>query len=94
MPFIRRDPLLRMAAIGGVAYMGSKAGANRANQQAAQQQQQQEQQQQQKAQQAAPPSGVAGASDRIDKLKELADLKASGALSQEEFESEKAKLLA
>ena len=32
----RRRPLLRVAAIGGVAYMGSKAGAAKANQQAAQ----------------------------------------------------------
>ena len=30
MPFMRRSPLLRMAAVGGVAYMGSKAGTNRA----------------------------------------------------------------
>ena len=30
MPFIRRRPLLRAAAVGGVAYMGAKAGTNRA----------------------------------------------------------------
>jgi len=32
MPFVRRRPLLRMAAVGGVAYMGAKAGSNRAMQ--------------------------------------------------------------
>ena len=26
MPFMRRRPLLRAAAVGGVAYMGAKAG--------------------------------------------------------------------
>ena len=33
---MRRRPLLRMAAVGGVAYMGAKAGTNKAmsNQQA------------------------------------------------------------
>ena len=33
MPFMRRRPLLRAAAVGGVAYMGAKAGTNRAMQQ-------------------------------------------------------------
>ncbi len=32
MPFVRRRPLLRMAAVGGVAYMGAKAGTNKAMQ--------------------------------------------------------------
>ncbi len=32
MPFVRRRPLLRAAAVGGVAYMGAKAGTNRAMQ--------------------------------------------------------------
>ena len=105
MPFMRRDPLLRMAAIGGVAYMGSKAGANRAN---AQNQAQQAQAQQAQAQtapaQAAPPppppppaaaaSATSGATDRIAQLKELAELHDSGALTQEEFDKEKARILA
>ncbi len=34
MPFMRRRPLLRVAAVGGVAYMGAKAGANKAQQNA------------------------------------------------------------
>jgi len=100
MPFMRRDPLLRMAAIGGVAYMGSKAGANRAN---AQNQAQQAQAQTAPAQAAPPPpppppaaaaSATSGATDRIAQLKELAELHDSGALTQEEFDKEKARILA
>jgi hypothetical protein len=90
-----------MAAIGGVAYMGSKAGANRA----AQQNQAQQAQGQQPDAQAAPapappppppPSGgaTAPATDRISQLKELASLHDSGALTQEEFDKEKARILA
>jgi Short C-terminal domain len=92
---MRRSPLLRMAAIGGVAYMGSKAGANKANAQA--------QQAQAAPAEAAPPPpppaaapapATAGATDRIAQLKELAELHDSGALTQEEFDKEKARILA
>ncbi len=91
MPFMRRRPLLRAAAVGGVAYMGAKAGTNRARQQSA------------GAQAApanapapapAPAAPVSDASDRIAQLKQLADLHSSGALTDEEFTSEKAKILA
>jgi hypothetical protein len=92
---MRRSPLLRMAAIGGVAYMGSKAGANKANAQA--------QQAQAAPAEAAPPPpppaaapapATSGATDRISQLKELAELHDSGALTQEEFDKEKARILA
>jgi Short C-terminal domain len=93
---MRRSPLLRMAAIGGVAYMGSKAGANRANAQA-----QQAQGQEAPAQAAPPPpppppaaDATSGATDRVSQLKELAELHDSGALTQEEFDKEKARILA
>jgi membrane protease subunit (stomatin/prohibitin family) len=95
MPFMRRSPLLRVAAIGGVAYMGSKAGANRANAQA-----QQAQAQGAPAQATPPPPppaaapATSGATDRIAQLKELAELRDSGALTQEEFDKEKARVLA
>jgi hypothetical protein len=90
-----------MAAVGGVAYMGAKRGTARAEQQA-QAQQQQQAQAQQEVQPAPPPppeaktepeSGLAGAPDRIAQLKDLAELKDAGALTQEEFDREKAKLL-
>ncbi len=89
MPIVRRRPLLRMAAVGGVAYMGAKAGTNKANAQ-----QQQAQQADQPAAPAQAPTAVAAAPDRIAQLKELADLKQSGALTDEEFETEKSKILA
>jgi hypothetical protein len=98
---MRRSPLLRMAAIGGVAYMGSKAGANRANANA---QAQQAQGQAAPAQAAPPPpppppaapaaDATSGATDRIAQLKELAELHDSGALTQEEFDKEKTRILA
>lgn len=92
MPFARRRPLLRAAAVGGVAYMGSKAGTNRAMQQQAAQEP------------AAPPpppaspppapaAQAAGASDRIAQLQQLASLHDSGALTDEEFAAAKAQVL-
>jgi hypothetical protein len=92
---MRRRPLLRMAAVGGVAYMGAKAGSNKANAQAAA-----------AAAPAAPaapapepaPAPAAqvqadNASDRIAQLQQLASLHSSGALTDEEFAAEKAKIL-
>jgi hypothetical protein len=88
MPFRRRRPLLRAAAVGGVAYMGAKAGSNRAMQQGA-------------AQQDAPapapaaaPAPAPAADDTITRLQQLADLHASGALTDEEFSAAKAQVLA
>jgi len=87
---MRRAPLLRMAAVGGVAYMGAKAGTNRANQAAA------------AAEPAPAPAPAApapaqvqadAASDRIAQLQQLAALHTSGALTDEEFATEKAKIL-
>jgi hypothetical protein len=84
-----------MAAIGGVAYMGSKAGANKANQQAAQAQAaQQPAAAPAPAAPAAPEPVAEGANDRIGQLKELASLHDSGALTDAEFATEKAKILA
>ncbi len=92
MPFVRRRPLLRAAAVGGVAYMGAKAGTKKAEAQA----QAQTDQQQPPPQPAPPPQASAAtdaASDRISQLKQLADLKASGALTDEEFDREKQRIL-
>jgi hypothetical protein len=90
MPFMRRRPLLRAAAVGGVAYMGAKAGTNRAMEQ------------QSGAGQPAPapeptpaPAPVASAAtDRITQLQQLATLHDSGALTDEEFSAAKAQVLA
>jgi hypothetical protein len=90
VPFVRRRPLLRAAAVGGVAYMGAKAGTNRAmqaqgNQQAAA-----------APPPAAPPPAPAAApagDDTISRLTQLASLHSSGALTDEEFAAAKAQVL-
>jgi hypothetical protein len=92
MPFVRRRPLLRAAAIGGVAYMGAKAGSNRA------QAQQQAAAGPAEAPATAPapapaPAPVSAASDRIAQLQQLASLHDSGALTDEEFTAAKAQVL-
>jgi Short C-terminal domain len=84
--------------IGGAGYMAGKA--RQRGQYAEQEQDAQiaDLQAQQQAQQAPPPAAPAPAAapagdDMVDQLKQLADLKASGALSDEEFNAAKAKLL-
>jgi uncharacterized membrane protein YebE (DUF533 family) len=85
---MRRRPLMRAAAVGGVAYLGAKAGTRSANAQ-----------QQQTEAQAPPPPPPApaqvtdSATDRIAQIKQLAELHDSGALTDEEFAREKQKIL-
>jgi hypothetical protein len=93
MPFVRRRPLLRAAAVGGVAYMGARAGTNRAmaQQQAAAGAPAEAQAPPPPA--PAPAAPVSGASDRIAQLQQLASLHDSGALTDEEFTAAKARVL-
>ena len=103
MPLGRR-PLLRTvgrtAVIAGTATAVGGRVARHQNQKFAEQDQQAyEQQQAAYAQQqqyaAPPPAPTAGPSDEaISKLKELAQLKDQGILTQEEFDAQKAKILA
>jgi hypothetical protein len=97
----RRRPLLRAAMVGGAGYM---AGKHRAQSQEAEQGQDERistlEQQQAAPQQVAAPSvaapqaaAPAGGGSIVDKLKDLSDLKASGALNDAEFEQAKAQLL-
>jgi Short C-terminal domain len=88
MPFMRRRPLLRAAAVGGVAYMGAKAGTNRAMQGST------AAQQPEAAPPPAPAAPVPAATDRIAQLQQLASLHQSGALTDEEFAAAKAQVLA
>jgi hypothetical protein len=88
MPFARRRPLLRTAAVGGVAYMGSKAGTNRAMQQQGGGAPPPE-----PAPAPAPAAPTSGANDRIAQLQQLASLHESGALTDEEFAAAKAQVL-
>jgi hypothetical protein len=81
---IRRRPIARAAVVGGVAYSASKHGAAAGEQQAAEQ----------AAAPAPPPAPTGGISEAaMQQLKELAALHESGVLTDEEFETQKAKLL-
>jgi Short C-terminal domain len=88
MPMMRRRPLLRAAAVGTVAYQGSKRGAMAGQNQA--------------AEAAAPPPPPAypappppapAADPTVEKISQLAELHASGALTDEEFAAAKAQAL-
>jgi Short C-terminal domain len=94
MPFIRRRPLLRAAAIGGGAYAFGKH-AQRA------QEDQQEQAYMAGQQSAtasapppqAPPASAGTSSDDIARLQELGKLRDQGILTDEEFARQKALIL-
>ena len=99
MPF-RRRPVLRTAAIaGGAAYAGKKHGESKANE--AQRQAEQEarlaqleaQQAQPPEQQTAAPAAGSSMDQKIEELKQLAELKDQGILTEDEFAAQKAKIL-
>jgi hypothetical protein len=87
MPMMRRRPLLRAAAVGTVAYQGSKRGAMAGQNQAAQQAEQQA------PPPPPPPAPAAPADPTVEKISQLAQLHASGALTDEEFAAAKAQAL-
>ena len=95
---------MRAAMVGGGAYMVGKHRARSQDEEAGAEQSQDErisaleQQQAPPAQAAAPaapapPAAAGGGGSIVDQLKELTDMKASGALSDQEFEAAKARLL-
>lgn len=92
----RRRPLLRGAMVGGVGYMAGKAGAKRA----ARESSQEERIGNLEGSETAPPQPAtttvpaAAGPSTIEQLKQLGELRDSGVLTPEEFESEKQKLLA
>jgi Short C-terminal domain len=101
----RRRPLLRAAMVGGGAYLAGKHRAQ-AHEAGAQQEQYQDDRISALEQQgapapapaappvaAAPAAAPAGGASIVDKLKDLSDLKAAGALTDQEFEQAKAQLL-
>jgi hypothetical protein len=91
MPFVRRRPLLRAAVIGGGAYAVGRSTANRSAEQA---QQQSSQQQPQVPQQAPPHKDQPAGDSMLDQLSKLTALHGQGALTDAEFSTAKAKLLA
>ena len=93
----RRRPLLRAAMVGGAGYMAGKAGQRNQYHEADQEQRIEQLEGQQGAPAAAPaaaPAPAAGGDDLVAKLQQLSELQKSGALSQDEFEAAKKKLLA
>jgi hypothetical protein len=87
----------RTAAIAGTATaVSNRVSRRQAGRWQAQEDQQyaDQQQQQQQYAQAPPPAAAAPEKDMVTQLKELADLKAQGILTDAEFEAQKAKVLA
>jgi membrane protease subunit (stomatin/prohibitin family) len=84
----------RTAAIAGTATaVSNRVSRRQAGRWQAQEDQQYAQQQQQQAQ-APPPAAATPEKDMVTQLKELADLKEQGILTDAEFEAQKAKVLA
>lgn len=92
MPLLRG--IARTAAIAGTATAVSNRVSRRQQNRWAQQEDQQYAQQQPQQQYAPPPPPAAPARDPIAQLKDLAELKSQGILSDAEFEAQKAKILA
>ena len=96
--FMRRRPLARAAMVGGVGYAGYRAGQNRqvSNEREADQQARLDALEAQQYA-AAPAPAVAAAApagkSTVDQLKELAELKQAGILTDAEFEVQKQKIL-
>jgi hypothetical protein len=89
MPLLRG--IARTAAIAGTATAVSNRVSRRQQNRWAQQDDQQYAQQQQAA---PPPPPAAPARDPVAQLKDLAELKAQGILTDAEFDAQKAKILA
>lgn len=90
MPGLLRG-VARTAVIAGTATGVSNRVSRRQASRWSQQEQQQQQQESVEQPQAAPPPAAA---DPIDRLKELGELRDSGVLTEEEFQAQKAKVLA
>jgi hypothetical protein len=90
--FVRRRPLLRAAMVGGAAYYAGKRVQEGQERDAEEEYRLQELEAQQAA---AAPRASAGAmaSDTIEQLKKLGELRDSGVLTEAEFEVQKQKLL-
>jgi hypothetical protein len=92
MPMMRRRPLLRAAAVGTVAYQGSKRGAMAGQNQAAEAAAPPPPPPSYPAAPPAPPA-PAPVDPTVEKISQLAELHASGALTDEEFAAAKAQAL-
>jgi len=92
----RRRPLARAAIVGGVAYHAGKK-VQEGREEDAYTQERLDQLEAQQAQMSQPQGGGGGGGgmspDAIEQLKQLADLKAQGVLTEEEFNQQKYRLL-
>jgi len=80
---------------GTATAVSNRVSRRQANRWSAQEDEQAQQQQDQQQQYAPPPQPApAPATDTVTQLKELAELKTQGILTDAEFEAEKAKILA
>jgi hypothetical protein len=94
MPFMRRRPLLRAAVVGGAAYHAGKRVQEGREADYDRDARLAELEQQQAMQQSAPPPAAAGPTDEtLAQLEKLGQLKQQGILTEEEFQSQKRKLL-
>jgi hypothetical protein len=84
--------LLGTMAVGGAAYMaGSSANKRKSNQQAQEQQSADLQSKAADAQKAAPASD--SMDEKLEQLQQLGDLRSKGVLTDEEFATQKARIL-
>jgi hypothetical protein len=86
-------PLLRGVARTAVIAGTATAVSNRVSRRQANRWSQEDQGQQQQYEEPAPAAPAAPAADPLDQLKQLGELKASGVLTEAEFEAQKAKIL-
>jgi hypothetical protein len=91
---MRRRPLLRAAAVGGGAYYMGKRHAEAQEREAYQDQQIGDLQGQQATAAPPAPSGGGISSEAVEKLKELGTLHEQGVLTDDEFATQKQRLLA
>ena len=92
MPLLRG--IARTAVVAGTATaVSNRVSRRQANRWSQQEEDQYAQQQQYAPPPQAPPAAAEPERDAIAQLKDLADLKARGALTEAEFEAQKAKIL-
>jgi hypothetical protein len=92
--FMRRRPLLRAAAVGGGAYALGSRHAQAREQEASQDERISDLESQQAPAPAAPAASAGVTSDTIERLEQLGKLHEQGVLTDDEFTSQKQRLLA
>ena len=89
----RRRPLMRAAAVGGIAYVGGKAGANAAGEEADPNAPAEQPDAEQQTAAADPAPAAPSADESMEELTKLKGLLDSGVLTQDEFDAQKQKIL-